>query len=508
MNVSVRVFYNTIALYIKMFITTILSLYLTRVVLNVLGVEDFGIYNLIAGIIIVLSFLNSALMSSSQRFLSVAIGEKNEGRVKTYFTSSLIIHICFALLLTCILELCSLFIFDGILNIPENRLQIAKSVYQLMVLSMFITIIGVPYNAVINANEDLWFFAIVEVICAFLKLLVILLFKMISIDSLLLYTGWIVFVTYVNVIAKYVWCKYRYSECKKITLRKCLKTPIMDMIGFSGWNALGAFAMVGRNQGVAIVLNIFFGTAMNAVYGIANQVNGQLVYFSQMLTTSMAPQIMKSAGEGNSSRMLALSVFTSKAAFLLSAIFAIPLIIEMPFILHIWLGKVPNYTSEFCELMLYVFLILQLYPGLTRAIQAHGDIKFYQITISFILLLPLLVGALLFKYHFVSYSICYAMIGAQLATLIISVYFSKKLIHLSVRSFLKYVAKAILLYFGVLFLGQYVHQWLSDSIQQPYVFFITSVITALIFLCVYISWIFNTYERSLIYNMIKSLFHK
>lgn len=508
MNAAVRVFYNTAALYIKMFFTTILSLYLTRVVLNVLGVEDFGIYSLIAGIIAILSFLNSALMSSSQRFMSVAIGRADRQLVKTYFTSSLIVHICFALILLLMLELCTVFLFDGFLNIPDNRLHVAKQVYQLMILSMLVTVIGVPYNAVINANEDLWFFAIVEVVCAFLKLVVILLFNVVSADALLLYTAWMVFVTCINVFVKYLWCKYQYTECKNVKIFECPRSSIVDILGFSSWNALGAFAMVGRNQGVAVILNIFFGPAINAVYGIANQVNGQLIYFSQMLTTSMAPQIMKSKGEGNTHRMISLSVFTSKAAFMLSAIFAIPLTIEMPFVLQVWLGNVPPYTVKFCELVLYVFLIMQLYPGLTRAIQANGDIKLYQIYVSILLLLPLLIGCVLFKFQYPSYYICYAMIIAQFLTLLVTLALSKKLLNFNILPFAIYVIKAVLLYFTVLLFGQYLHKYLIGFMPQLHVFIIITLVTVVAFMSIYFLLVLNKEERSRIYNMLKGLIHK
>lgn len=508
MDAAVRVFYNTAALYIKMFFTTILSLYLTRVVLNVLGVEDFGIYNLIAGIITILSFLNSALMSSSQRFISVAMGKKDKLLTKSYFTSSLIVHICFALILLFLLELCTLFIFDGVLNIPSNRLRIAKYVYQLMILSMLVTVIGVPYNAVINANEDLWFFAIVEVVCAFLKLAVILLFKAVSTDVLLLYTAWMVFVTYINVAVKYLWCKYKYAECNNIKIFRCPRSSVADILGFSSWNALGAFAMVGRNQGVAVILNIFFGPAINAVYGIANQVNGQLIYFSQMLTTSMAPQIMKSQGEGNTNRMISLSIFTSKAAFLLSAIFAIPLTIEMPFVLQVWLNNVPPHTARFCELMLYVFLIMQLYPGLTRAIMANGDIKLYQISVSILLLLPLAIGCILFKLQYPSYSICYVMIIAQFLTLLVTLFLSRRLLNFNILPFAIYVIKASLLYFTVLLSGKYLHEYLIGIMPQLHVFIIITSITVLVFMSMYFLMILNKEERSRIYNMLKVLIHK
>lgn len=509
MQPSFRVFVNTIALYVKMFFTTIISLYLTRVVLNVLGVEDFGIYNLIAGVIAILSFLNSSLMTSTQRFLSVAMGKKDINLIKNFFVSSIIIHIFFALLLIILLECICPFIFD-FLTIPINRIGVAKDVYQIMVLSMVVTIVGVPYNSVINANEDLYFFALVEVISAFLKLFVIFIFDSVLLDNLLVYAFWMFTVSLFNFLVKYIWCKFKYKECQKIQLLKINTNIVKQMLSFSGWNALGAFAMVGRNQGIAVILNLYFGTAINAVYGIANQVNGQLSYFSQMLTASTSPQIMKCAGEGNSLKMLTIATFTSKMAFYLSAVFAIPLIIELPFVLDIWLKNVPEYTEEFCGLLVFVFLIMQLYPGLTRAIQANGNIKLYQIYTSIIILLPIIVSPVLFYFDYPSYSICLIMILAQILTLIITVYFSKKLNNLNLSPFIFYVIKAVTLFFIVLYLGSILHDILINNTHgnQISTFFIVTILTSLFFSCLYIFLILDKNEKNMIFKLMKTLINK
>ena len=259
MSNSVRVLKNTIVLYAKIISSTLIWLYLIRVVLDVLGVEDYGIYTLIAGVIAVLSFVNTALMSSTQRFLSIALGECNEDKVRGYFSAGMIIHITIALILVIALESISPFLFDGFLNIPESRLSVAKQMYQLMVASTFVTIIGVPYCAAINAYEDMWFTGIVQIVGTFLKLGVIILFDVLATDKLLIYTGWITFITIAEVLVQYIWCKVHYSPCCKnnYSMSKS-KSLIREMIGFTGWNTLGAFAVVGRNQGVTTVLNVFF----------------------------------------------------------------------------------------------------------------------------------------------------------------------------------------------------------------------------------------------------------
>lgn len=506
MKTTVRIFYNTVALYVKMFVTTAISLYLTRVVLNALGTDDFGLYSLIGGVIVLLSFLNSALMISTQRYLSVAMGEDELQKVKNIYTSSVIIHWGFCVILVIILEFCSLFLFDGFLNIQVSRMDAAKIVYQLMVFSTVITVIGVPYNSVINANEDLWYFAVVETITAIFKIGILVVFYFSIGDALITYTLWMFIVSVLNFLLKYIWCKKKYQECKlNIYSWSSNKKTIKEMLSFTGWNAFGSLALIGRNQGVAVLLNIFWGTGINAVYGIANQVNGQLIYFSTMMTTSMAPQIMKSKGEGNNSRMLKLSFLTSKTAFFLSAIFAIPLLIEFPFVLKLWLKTVPDYVEVYCSLMVFMFLVMQLYPGITRAIQACGKIKWYQILTSVFLLLPIPCGVLLYKMGYPNYAVVYAMIVSQVLQMVIAVVLAKKLVKLDSTLFVLYVLKSIAIFSLVLFLGHILHSALIIYYGDIVTFFTVVFVTMLLFSVLYFFFVFNDEERTKLVETIKDI---
>lgn len=500
MKIQSKILFNTLTLYAKMIVTTIIALYFTRVVLKTLGADDFGLYSLIGGVIALLSFLNSALMTSTQRFLSVSKGEKNINKEIDIFNSSIIIHLVLSLLLVFILEIASLFLFDGFLNINSERVDAAKIVYQLMILSTVVTIIGVPYNAAINANEDLWFFALIETICAVLKIFIIVLFHISSYDALITYTAWITFISILNLFIKYVWCIRKYSECKHFKMNKS-SDSIKKMLAFTGWNAFGGLALIGRNQGVAILLNIFLGTAINAVYGIANQLNSQLIYFSTMMTTSMTPQIMKSHGEGNNERMLRLSFFTSKMAFFLSAVFAIPLLIEIDFILKIWLGTVPEYTREFCMVMLLMFLVMQLYPGITRAIQACGKIKSYEIITVVNLLMPLPVGYIMLYNCYPGYTVIYLMVFAQISQMVCAIILAKKLVGLNRLSFVTYVFKAIII-FTSSFIGGYL---IKNILICPnlYRFIIILIVSMSLFTFAYFIIVFDKKEKNKILETIK-----
>lgn len=509
MSNSVRVLKNTVVLYIKIISSTLIWLYLTRVVLDVLGVEDYGIYTLIAGVIAILSFVNTALMSSTQRFLSIALGEGDENKVKQYFSAGMIIHISIALIIVLFLEAVGPFLFDGFLNIPETRLSVAKQMYQLMIASTFFTIVGVPYSAAINAYEDMWFTGIVQIIGTFFKLGVIILFSLLDSDKLLVYTIWITFITIAEVAAQYIWCKYYYYSCKNICYSiSNSKSLIKEMIGFTGWNTLGAFAVVGRNQGVTTVLNVFFGPRINGIFGIANQVDGQLINFANTLTAAITPQIIMSEGQGDRKKLLFLSVFSSKLTFFLSAIFAVPLLLELPLVLGFWLKEVPEYTDLYCRIILYMFLVCELYPGLHRGIQAVGQIKWQQILTSFVVILPIPIGIVLYKLDFPHYTIVYVMLIAQIVSAAISICYSKKLYDLPVLNFLKFVLFAIATFVIAYLVGLYLDVKMAQSAHDLVRFVVVSAVSDILFVVTYYFICFTKDEKNMIVSLVSNLYKR
>lgn len=509
MNPSIKVLTNTVVLYAKIIISTLVNLYLTRVVLAELGIEDFGIYNLVGSVIAILAFVETALMSSSQRYLSFSLGKGVKSETRDFFSASLLIHIIVGVVVVFVLELCGLFLFDGALNIPEDRLAVARIVYQIMIVSTLVTIIGIPYNSAINAYEDIWYYGIAQTVCVCLKLGVIWCFSHLVIDSLLIYSLWMLIVTFIGVLASIVWCLSKYDVCKHINLSiKKQMSRIREMAGFTGWNTLGAFAVVTRNQGVSIVLNVFFGTAINGVYGIANQVDGQLISFSNTLTSSLSPQIVKSQGMGDKERLRRLAIFASKLAFLLSAILALPLLLELPLVLNVWLKEVPEYTEIYCRLVLIVFLVCELYPGLSRGIQAVGIIKWQQIWSSIFVVSPIFLGIVLFMLGLPHYFIVYAMLLAQIASLIVVLYWGQRLYELNVKKFCIYILKAFVL-FALLYYGLKWLDGLLNTITGDFVrFVIISLMSVMLYGVLYYYIAFDMKERSMLANMINKIMNK
>lgn len=261
-----RVAKNTGILYVRMLISMIVSLYTTRLVLSALGVVDYGIFNLVGGVIAMLLFLNASMTVSSQRYFSVQMGANDPNRLRHIFKSSTYLHLMIGLLVIIILEILGFFIFDGFLNIPDDRITTAKWVYQFMILSAFFTMNAVPFDAVINSHENMLFDAVVGIFESFLKLAIAICLIYYDHDRLLLYAVLIASLTVLIRIVKSIYCIRKYPECK-INFEEKLDKPLFkEMLNFASWNLIGSLAGIGRNQGLALILNLFFGAVVNAAY--------------------------------------------------------------------------------------------------------------------------------------------------------------------------------------------------------------------------------------------------
>lgn len=387
-----RIVCNTSIQYVRLLFTFGLSLFSTRFILIALGDIDYGIYNLLSGIILLLSFVNAAMTVTTQRYLSVSQGSGDLLQQNRIFINSLVLHIILAVIVIILIEISGLFIFNGFLNIPEQRISEAYYVYHFMGLTVFFTVLSVPFVATLTAHENIFWISIVYIIEAILKFLISVLLIYFFKFKLITYGLLITLVSAVTFFLYAFYCQRKYVECSVVSIRYWDKKTIKMLASFASWNLLNVLTSLGENQGLAILLNKFMGAYINAAYGIANQVSSQLNFISQSLLNAVNPQIMKSEGMCDRGKMLRLSMLTSKYGFFLLAIFALPCIFEMPSILRTWLGDVPNYTVLFCRWMLVVALLNQLTIGLASANQAIGKIKIYMLTIGSIRLLILPLG--------------------------------------------------------------------------------------------------------------------
>ncbi|MDR3060373.1 MAG: hypothetical protein LBU84_19830 [Prevotella sp.] len=436
---SMKVVFNTGILYAKMLITMGISLYSVRLVLNALGVVDYGVFNLIAGVIAMLSFLNGAMTTSTQRYLSFHQGTGDFEMQKKIFTNSWILHIGIGLIVVVLLLILTPLLFNGFLNIPTDRIPTAKAVYYFMTASVFFTIISVPFTASLNAHENMLWIAIVTFVESFLKLgIAISLVCFVQTERLLYYGLLMAGLSIVSFTLYATFCLEKYKECTVNDY--IIDKPLMEeLLSFSGWNLFGAFAGVGRNQGLAILLNVFFGTVVNAAYGIANQVASQLQFFSAAMLHALNPQIMKSEGDGDHNRMLRLSMMASKFGFFLVAIIAIPCIFEMPAILKVWLKNVPENTVVFCSLILTGTLIAQLTIGLQSSFQAIGKIKKYQIVVGSIIMSNIPIAYILLKFNLHPYIVFITYIILEIIASFARLFLIKEITSLSTIEYINKV---------------------------------------------------------------------
>lgn len=445
MQAANRVVLNTGALYGRMLITIFISLYSTRLVLNALGAQDYGIFNLVGGVIAMLSFLNMAMTISTQRYMSFHIGAGDMEKLKKVFNSSILLHFIMGITLVALFELVGIYAFDHVLNMPADRIATAKTIFHFMVVSTFFTIASVPYDATLIARENMPVIAILGVFEGLSKLAIAISLLYIAGDKLVIYGALSAGLTVLLLLIKRVYCSLRYEE-SKVKVRKYFNKGLLkEMFSYAGWNMFGASSVVARNQAQAMILNVFFGTVINAAYGIANQVNAQLTYFSVTMLQSLNPQIIKSEGSGDRARMLRLAMIASKFSFLLLSFFAIPVIIEAPFILKLWLKNVPDHTVILCRLIIVASLINQLSQGIQVAIQSVGKIKVYQMVVSLLIIINLPVAYLLLKAGSPPYAVLIGAICMEVITLIYRMFAANSITGLSVPEYLhKVILRAVM----------------------------------------------------------------
>ncbi|WP_418878242.1 MATE family efflux transporter [Xylanibacter rarus] len=436
-SVANRVIKNTGFLYAKMGITMFISLYTTRLILNSLGASDFGIFNIVGGAIAMLGFLNAAMASATQRFMSYSEGEGNKEKQKSIFNVSFILHLCISLVVGIALLIAGLFFFNGILNIPPDRVFAAKVVYGSLIVSTVFTVMTVPYDAAMNAHENMKYYAIVGIFESFLKLAVAFICVYTSFDKLVVYGSLMACIPLVTLTIMRVYCHKHYEECVIAPRVYWQKGLMKEMTSFAGWNFMVSISSVVTQNGLSIVLNNFWGTTLNAAQGVGNQLCGQLQAFSNTMLKAVNPVIAKSEGQNNRHLMLQVSLKGCKFSYLLMIFFSIPATIEMPYIMKIWLHNVPQWAVLFCQLQILRTIIEMLTISLGNAISAHGIINSYSKLASILNMMPLLFTWLLFRFDFAPYWMyvvwisCWSILGG-----ILKLFYCKRLCGLSYKEYL------------------------------------------------------------------------
>lgn len=390
-NNSGRVIKNTIFLYANMIVNICVQLIAVRLILHGLGETDYGIYNVIAGIVTLFAFMNSAMSVATQRFLSFEIGRG--GDVREVFYTSVVLHTLIGMIVVAALEIAGIYYIDNILCVPAERLDTTKILLHCITASTFVNIITVPYESDINANEDMGAIAVINSIDSLMKLCTAIIICHVNSDRLIVFGVLTMTTLIITLVTKRLYCLYHYKE-SHFKWHMIRDTRMMGkMASFASWNFIGAGCSAARYHGTGIILNLFFGIIINASYGIAQQINGLLNFLSVTVVRAIRPQINKSAGANNISRTLTLSETTCKITALMIALFAIPIYVELPFILSVWLGDLPdNNCLLFCRGFLVIAFVNQLTSGLRIAVESVGKIRLMQSVLGTMHLLSLPAG--------------------------------------------------------------------------------------------------------------------
>lgn len=455
-----------------MIVLLFISLYTSRVVLRTLGITDFGIYNAVGGAVAMMGFISGSMAVSIQRFLSYDLGKKDVLRLNTTFNTSVVIHILIAILIIILGESVGLYFVRNYMNFPPERFRAALWVYHFCILSCVCKIIQVPFHALIISFERMEIFAFLSIIEGVLSLLIVYVLTIGTFDKLALYSALLALVSAI-VVAIYIWyCRKKIKDIRYRLLwnRACF----MRLFGFASWSALGELAWAGTNQGVNVVLNLFFGPAVNAARGIAYQASGAVSRFVQSFQTAVNPQIVKQYASGDLCEMQNLVYRSTCFSFYLLFLFALPLFLRIESVLQLWLGQTTEYMIIFCRLMLINTLLDILSNLLATVAKAYGVIRNYQLIVSAFLFLNLPLSYILLRTGFPPEStfMVYAVISVLL--LFVRLVLIKKMVGFEIMLYVKQVIYPIFVHIVLSsILPVCVHFYMPDTL-----FGLTAVVVA------------------------------
>ena len=429
-----RIAKNTILLYVRMFFVMCIQLYTSRVVLQALGIEDYGIYNVVGGIVTMFAFLNTALNSSTQRYITYYLGKGDNSELREVFSNCMFIHAMLAIVIIILSETIGLWFLYYKMVIPVERMNAAFWVYQMSIITTVVMIFSTPYNATIIAYEKMSAFAYISVFEVILKLLTAFILLFSRWDNLVLYA---VLTVIAQLIVRFIYVHYcnRHFSITKIVYR-FNKQLFRSMTSFIGWNVWGGLSNVLYGQGLNILLNIFFGPVINAARGIAVQVQSVVQQFAHNLQTAINPQITKSYAIDELKTMRDLVYKCSRYTFFLLIIISLPIFLETNLILQLWLTTVPEWTVTFIRIMLCVIMVDSVAAPLMTSSAATGNVKLYQTVIGGTMLLIVPVSYLFLKLGYNPSVVFFVHLAFCLITFVLRLFIVRPMIKLSIREYL------------------------------------------------------------------------
>ncbi len=429
-----RIAKNTMFLYFRMLLVMVVSFYTSRVVLKTLGVEDFGLYNVVGGIVTMFTFLNGSLGGATSRYITFELGRKDHEKLNKIFNTALLIHLAIAGIVVFLAETIGLWFFYEKMTIPEDRLNAAFWVYQISILTCFCSLTQVPYNATIIAYEEMKIYAYVGIIEVVLKLLIVYALIISPIDKLVFYAV-LLCVLQIGIMLFYrYYCNKHYSSCK-LNLYKD-KQLFKDMFSYAGSDMIGNIAVLAQGQGLNLLLNVFFGPVVNAARGIVYQVQGSITQFSNNFMTAVRPQIIKLYAEGKTKEMMQLVKQSSCFSYYLMWMISLPICLEANYVLKLWLGEYPEYTANFLYLIIVLCLIQTIKTPRSTVFHATGRLKLVNIVVGSILCAAFPLAYLFLKSGGSPESVFWAANITLVLSEIASIIILKKYIKYSVADYL------------------------------------------------------------------------
>ena len=499
-----RVAKNTLMLYFRQILIMAVSLYTVRVVLNTLGAEDYGIYNVVAGCVTMFNFLGHSMTSASQRYFSFDLGKEDKEHLKVTFCVTFEIYLLLAVIIVVIAETFGLWFINNKLVIPSERLIAANWIFQAAIISFLMTLITTPYMALIIAHEKMNIYAYASIIEAILKLAIVFLLKIILYDKLIVYGILLAIVAFINTSVYRLYCHKRYTECKIHFIKEW--TLLREILEYSGWNLFGSIATVVKKQVLNILLNIFYGPIISASRSIASQVNTTITNFANNFSTALRPQIVKTYARDQKEESLNLVYRGCKFTFFLMYVFILPLVIEMEIVLNLWLKTPPEQVVIFTRLALIESLILSIsYPIMSLA-HASGKIRLYQGVVGGSLLMNLPVSWISLKFGAPAYSVMVITVVIEIIAFVLRLLIIHKITGMSIRQYTINVIIPVLL---VALLSTVVPLFIYHFMNQSIIRLLFIILTSFIGI---ISFAFiigmNKNERRLLRKYLKGKFSK
>lgn len=493
-----RIAKNTLFLYLRMFVIMLTALFTSRIVLDVLGASDYGLNNIIGGVVVLFSFLNSALLSATQRFLNFHLGRQDYKQTNVVFCMSMNTYILLSIVVVVLGETIGLWFVNTQLNIPSERMYAAQWVYQFTLIQFVINLLRVPYNASIIAYERMNFYAYISLVEVIAKLLVVYLLYITTFDKLIFYSFLYTIVPLIVAFIYRTYCNRNFDTTKYKRIWD--KVAFKEMFSFSGWSLFGSLANLAAQQGLNILINIFYGVTVNAAAGIANQVSTNVYGFISNFQTAFQPQIVKTYAAKEIERFQKLIFQTSKFSYFMVLVLVLPILFTIDGILEIWLKEVPEYTAIFCRLILVFLSIEAITAPLWMSVQATGKIRSYQILMACLIFMNFPMAYLVLKLGFPVYTVWIVRIIINLITMVARCIYMKQRLQFPISQYIRNVIIPIVIVtiaslpVPLILYNQIDNFWLNMFVVGFATFFVA--ILAVYFIGM------NTHEKELVRNML------